>query len=258
MHRLIIWSTLAASVALASGCGNKGAHPESPESKELATGEHAEGAPGEESEAAGPDGGAEDPCVGFDIANLPDVLLESACEEPNVDPESVKSVDLKGKLEVTVSPSPPSVSRGGKADLVVTFANKTKAPLTLHFRIDPTPRFEVETYDKKGKLADRPRGEPPPPPKGVNPPEPTPPKSARVTIAANGTARATIPWQAVRTKWAPEKVRGTPPEMGYPRKPAGPLRRGKYTVKVLTPLVGVFEGIDKEMSAPRVEIEIGK
>ena len=59
-------------------------------------------------------------------------------------------------------------------------------------------------------------------------------------------------------KWAPEKVRGTPPERGYPRAPAGPLAKGKYTVKVVTPLVGVSEGVDHEMSAPKVEVEIDK
>jgi hypothetical protein len=59
-------------------------------------------------------------------------------------------------------------------------------------------------------------------------------------------------------KWAPEKYRGTPPERGYPRAPAGPLPKGKYSVKVVTPLVGVSEGVGHEMSAPAVEIEIDK
>jgi hypothetical protein len=59
-------------------------------------------------------------------------------------------------------------------------------------------------------------------------------------------------------KWAPEKYRGTPPERGYPRAPAGPLPKGKYGLKVVTPLVGVSEGVDHEMTAPKVEIEIEK
>ena len=58
-------------------------------------------------------------------------------------------------------------------------------------------------------------------------------------------------------KWAPDQVRGTAVEKGYPRKPAGPLPRGKYQVKIVTPLIGVFEGGDHEVSAPKVDIEVG-
>ncbi len=57
-------------------------------------------------------------------------------------------------------------------------------------------------------------------------------------------------------KWAPEKVRGAAVEHGYPRTPAGPLAKGKYTVKVVTPLVGVNEGGEHEVTAPKVEIEV--
>ena len=160
-----------------------------------------------------------------------------------------------------MSASPTRVAPGGKSDLLVTFANKSKEPLVLHFRIDPVARFEVEVWDqptKKGpKRADMPAGNPPPPPKGTSQPTASEVKTARITIAPNGSARARIPWEAVKMKWAPEKVRGTPAERGFPRTPAGPLAKGKYTVKVVTPLVGVSEGVDHEMSAPRVEIEIG-
>jgi hypothetical protein len=65
-----------------------------------------------------------------------------------------------------------------------------------------------------------------------------------------------VQWEAVKMTWAPEKVRGTPVEHGFPRKPSGPLAKGKYTVKVQTPLVGVQEGGEHEISAPRVEIEV--
>jgi hypothetical protein len=77
-----------------------------------------------------------------------------------------------------------------------------------------------------------------------------------VTLVAQGTGKLVVPWEAVRTKWAPEKFKGTPPEMGYPRSPAGPLAKGKYRLRVVTPLTGVFEGIDKEVSAPKVEIGV--
>ncbi|MDB4939413.1 MAG: hypothetical protein JWP87_6385 [Labilithrix sp.] len=267
MHRLIGRSALSTAstaflatlLALGAGCGNK-------KPAESASGEADGGDGGSETsgdESAGGDGGAggekKDECIGFDIGNLEDMLLKSSCEEPNVKPDSIQPIDLKGKLEVTLSASPTKSAGGGKVDLLVTFANKSKDPLVLHFKIDPVPRFETEVYDaKKGKRADMPAPPTPPPPKNATQPPPSEAKSARITIAPAGNARARIPWEAVKMKWAPEKYRGTPPERGYPRAPAGPLAKGKYNVKVVTPLVGVSEGVDHEMSAPKVEIEIDK
>jgi hypothetical protein len=263
MHRLIGRSALLAAVlALGMGCGNN--KPAENASGESDGGDAGGEKGGDESAGGGTgDGGApaekKDECVGFDIGNLEDMLLKSACEEPNVKPDSLQPVDLKGKLEVTLSASPTKSAGGGKVDLLVTFANKSKDPLILHYRIDPVPRFETEVYDaKKGKRVDMPAPPTPPPPKNATQPPPSEPKSARITIAPNGSARARIPWDAVKMKWAPEKYRGTPPERGYPRAPAGPLPKGKYTVKVVSPLVGVSEGVDHEMSAPKVEIEIEK
>ena len=96
------------------------------------------------------DGGAEkkDECVGFDVGNVENMLLKSSCEEPGK-PDSISPVDLKGKLEVTVSSSPSRVLAGGKADLLVSFSNKSKEPLVLHFKIDPVPRFELEVWDRR-------------------------------------------------------------------------------------------------------------
>lgn len=272
MHRLIGRSLFCVSVVLlfagasgvlAVGCGGDKKPAASATSGE---GGAEDGGEGSDHEAAGNeasgDGGAgekkKDECVGFDVGNLEDMLLKSACEEPAVKPDSIQPVDLKGKLEVSVSASPTKSAPGGKVDLLVTFANKSKDPLILHFKIDPLPRFEIEAWDtkKSPKRADLPAGNPPPPPKGATQPPPSEAKSARITIAPNGSARARLPWEAVKMKWAPEKFRGTPPERGYPRAAAGPLPKGKYNVKVLTPLVGVAEGVDHEMSAPRVEIEI--
>lgn len=263
MHRLItvaLASLLCAGSGLVAGtgCGNS-KKPAANASTEADGGGDA-GA-GEETAEKGPDGGPvekKDECVGFDIGNLEDMLLKSACEEANVKPDSITPVDLKGKLEVSVTASPTKAAPGGKVDLLVTFANKSKDPLVLHFRIDPVPRFEIEVYEtKKNARVDMPTGPKPPAPKGAVQAAPSEAKSARVTIAPNGSARARMPWDAVKMKWAPEKLRGTPPERGYPRSPAGPLPKGKYNVKVVTPLVGVSEGADHEMTTPKVEIEIG-
>jgi hypothetical protein len=272
MHRLTCLSLTSVLVlSLASfGCGKKKG-PDDPSSKTDTTADKKDGdkkdgdKDGDKKDGDSPerrggdkkdgDGDApkKDVCTGFDVGNLDEVLNKSACEVPNAKPDGVTAMDPKGKLEVTVGASPMRAAPGGKVDLIVTFANKSKDPITLNFRIDPTPRYEVEVYDKKNKRIDKPAGEPPPPPKGHSQPPSVEAKVAKVTIAANGSARMKVPWEASKMKWAPEKVRGTPSERGYPRVPAGPLGKGKYTVKVVTPLVGVPE----EFSSPKVEIEIG-
>jgi hypothetical protein len=221
------------------------------------SGENGESSEGDGGTAQGGDGGAKkDECIGFDVASLEDILSKAPCEVPNQRPDSIEQKDMKGKIEVKVDASPTSTAPGGKVDLLVSIANKTKEPITLNFRIDPTPRFDVEVMDKKGKRVDMPAGTPPNPKSGESQPPPADPKTAKLTIAAGGTARQRVTWEAVKTAWAPEKVKGWPPEKGFPRKPAGPIAKGKYVIKVNTPLVGVQEGAEHEISAPKVEIEV--
>ncbi len=254
MHRLTFLTTLALTASL-FGCGGKkpAATPTDSTASEAKKGDTSDGTTTDKSDDSAP---KKDECSGSEIGNLEDMLLKSSCEAP-MSPDSLTPSDLKGRLEVTVAPSPTKVAPGGKADLILSFANKGKDPLTLHFRIDPLPRFDVETLDAKGHRIDTPAGKAPPPPKGVSPPPATEAKVARITIAAGGTARARVPWEAVKTRWAPEKYRGSPPERGFPRTPAGPLPKGKYTLKVVTPLVGASEGPDRETTAPKTPIEIG-
>jgi hypothetical protein len=180
----------------------------------------------------------------------------SACEVQNIKPDE-KGKDTKDSLSVTAMADRARVAPGGHADILVTFANKGNSPLTLDFTIDPTPRFDVETVGaKSGKLVDPPAGDPPKPPEGAPAKEAAPVSTARITLTANGKATVHVPWDANRTRWAPEKYKGMPLEMGYPRAPAGPLPKGKYSIRVLTPLTHVFEGIDKEVSGPKTTIEV--
>ncbi len=196
-----------------------------------------------------------DPCVGFEM-DLGAALMQASCEVENPKPDA-KSVDMKGKLEVTLVPSSATVSPGGHADLALTLSNKSSSPIALFFTLDPTPRFPTETYDAKGKKrVDLPAGNPPALPKGTPARQATSHETAKVTIVPNGTAKMTIPWDAVKTTWAPEKLKGTPPEMGYPRKPNGSLAKGTYTVRVAMPLVLVFEGTEREVSAPKTTITV--
>jgi hypothetical protein len=262
MHRLTkISRNCLLCVALLPACGGEKKPAESPKTKtDSSEDTKSDGLAEIEKKAASPsDKPAEkkDVCVGFDVANLEDLLAKSDCEVPDAKPDGLPNPDVKGKLEVTVTASPTKVAPGGKVDLLVTYANKTKEPMVLNFRIDPVARFETEVYDAKKKRADMPAGQAPPPPKGHAAPPPADAKVGKVTVAPSGYARVRLAWSAVKMKWAPEKVRGTAVEKGYPRAPSGPLPKGKYTVKVLTPLIGVFEGAEHEVSGPKVEIEVG-
>src|SRR5262249_902513 len=139
-----------------------------------------------------------DECVGSDIPNIEEVLGKSACEEPSARADGLAPVDLKGKLQVTAAPSPTKVAPGERTDVLVTFANMSKEPPTLPFRVDPLPRFEVETYDEKNKRVDMPAGKPPPPAKGQTPPPASEAKVAKITISPGGNARAHVPWTGVK------------------------------------------------------------
>lgn len=246
-------TSIALLALLVPACG-----PGKPAPKEGADTTSLEGDAGAPATATGSDAGPADEkpntsvCTGFDL-DLNKVLYQAACEVPKA-PE--KSMEIKGKLEVKVS-APKTVAAGKHADLTITFVNKTAAELPLYFVVDPEPRFSTETFDAKGGRADMPTAAEPALPDSVaNAPRPEA-KAARVVLVGNGKATVTIPWDAVKTKWAPkEKVKGAIPGRGYPREPAGPLGKGKYSVKLVTPLTAVFEGIDHEVSQPRVEIEV--
>jgi hypothetical protein len=210
----------------------------------------------EDGASAEAEGGKADVCTGFDMEYLDDVLNKVACEVPNM-PSGEQGKDLKEKLEVKLVSSSNKVAPGAKVDLIVVFSNKTKEPMPLHFAVDPTPRFETEVYDPKGKRMDQPPGEHPNWPQGSAPRDSVEPKTARVILAAGGSAKVHLAWEAKKMRWAPEKARGTPPGGGFPRAPSTPLPKGKYTVRVVTPLIGVYEGVDKEMSGPKLAIEVG-
>jgi hypothetical protein len=270
MKGALVLVALAASLPLLGGCGGSKKPPADPNaegssaasaseegagSKEHAADgeEHADGGAGE-SEA---DAKSASICTGFEL-DLVAALGHSACEVTDMKPTDVKPVDMKGKLDIKVMTSANKVAPGGKVDVIVVFANKSKAPLTLDFLLDPTPRFQIETLDSKKRRADMPSARQPPIPMGMPERVASTQGLARVTIVPNGTAHANLSWDAVRMRWAPEKLKGTPPEMGYPRVASGPLPKGKYTLRVVTPLLNANEGAEHEISAPKVPIEVGR
>jgi hypothetical protein len=185
-------------------------------------------------------------CTMTDVENLEDALR--SCDVPM--PKQSDLPQLKEKLELKVTASTPTTTPGGRVDLVLTLRNKSDAPLALYFTGDPSPRFDVEAYDAKGRArVDLPAGKWPGYPKGFKP-EARETKASRITLEKNGTARVKIAWDAVKLKWAPEKAK-TWEGRGYPRTPAGPMPPGKYSLRAVVPLIN-------EVDAPRVEIEVTK
>jgi hypothetical protein len=203
---------------------------------------------------AGGEGGPPSVCTGSNL-DLTNVLVQSACEVTNSTADS-KRRDVSALLEVKASVSPPTIAPGGHADVIVTFTNKSPAPLPLDFILDPTARFTIEAYTSQNRRAELPHTKQPHSKNEPAPSEPTAPGTAEVTVAAGGVASVKLGWDAVKMRWAPELLKGTPPELGYPTAPAGPLPRGKYLLKVITPLTGVFEGSDREVSIAKATVTV--
>lgn len=195
-----------------------------------------------------PSAAKEAACTGGDFETLDETLR--GCDSTMPRAGDVPS-GMRDKLEVRVTASTPSITPGGRVDLTLTLKNKSSEPLPLYFSGDPTPRFEVEALDAKGKRADLPAGKPPKSP--AMPARDV--KASRITLTPGGTARVKVPWDAVKTRWAPERVKGGWEGRGYPRVPSGPLGNGKYTLRVVLPLIGVFE--KGELELPKVPMEVG-
>lgn len=183
-------------------------------------------------------------CSASDFDNLEETLKQ--CEVPM--PRASEVPSIKDKLEVTITTSTPSTTPGGRIDVQVTLHNKSGDPLPLYFTGDPAPRFDLETVDAKGRRADLPSGKWPGYPKGFKP-ETRDAKAAKITLDKNGNARIKLTWDAVKTKWAPQKAK-TWDGRGYPRVPSGPLGTGKYSLRLVLPLIG-----DVETAKVAVEVE---
>ncbi len=194
-----------------------------------------------------------DPCTASKM-DLVSMLAKAKCALPEGS-EQPPTLDSKA-LDVRLGVQPASVVTGEKAELALWFINNGTAPLTLYFRVNPLPRFDVEVYDAKGKRIDPPAQDPPPPPKNYTAPPAPQDQIAKVTLLPGGKGWAAVPWEATKVRWAPEKLRGAAAGSGFPTTPAGPLPKGKYTVRVIPPILGLVEDADKPISAPKMEIEV--
>ncbi len=190
--------------------------------------------------------GKESACQSADFESVVDAF--KTCEAPT--PKSGElPTGYRDKLEIRVVPNPTTIPAGGHVDVSITLRNKSQDPLPLYVSGDPASHIDIDVFDAKGRRADLPSGKapksPPAPPRDV--------KVARLVLLPGGVARMLARWEAVRTKWAPDKARSWEGK-GPPRAPAGPLPAGKYTLRVSLPLLGVFD--KGEIDAPKVPIEV--
>jgi hypothetical protein len=184
-------------------------------------------------------------CSSAEFENLDETLRQ--CEVPM--PRAADVPSIKDKLEVKITASSPSTSPGGRIELQITLRNKSNDPLPLYFTGDPAPRFDFEAIDNKGRRVDLPTAKWPGYPKGFKP-EAREAKAAKVILEKNGTAHIKVTWAAVKMKWAPEKARGWEGR-GYPRMPSGPLVPGKYSLRLVFPIIG-------EVDVAKVPVEVAK
>ena len=185
----------------------------------------------------------EGPCTAQEIDNLEDMLR--SCEVAM--PKASDVPQVKDKLDVKVTTSTVTTTPGGRVDVQIVLRNKTSEPLPIYFTGDPSPHFDLEALDSKGRRADLPKDKWPGYPKGFKP-EAREAKASRVTLDKNGSARLKLTWDAVKTKWAPEKAKSWEGR-GFPRSPSGPLAPGKYTLRLVLPLIG-------DVDIPKVLIEV--
>ncbi|MBX3233246.1 MAG: hypothetical protein KIT84_20855 [Labilithrix sp.] len=201
-------------------------------------------APNSGTPSPGSSGGVNTLCSGSEFEDLADALR--SCEVPM--PKASEVGSMRDKVEVKVTASTSTTSPGGRIDLQITLRNKSSSdPVTVYFTGDPYPRFDVEATDSRGRRADLPDKRWPGYPKGMKP-EARETKASRVTLDKNGTAKVKISWDAVRTKWAPDKARSWEGR-GYPRVPSGPLPKGKYSLKLILPIFG-------DVEVPKVPVEV--
>jgi hypothetical protein len=190
----------------------------------------------------------ESACAGAELEATEETLRQ--CEAPTPRASDLPP-GLRDRLEVRVSASASSVGPGGRVELTVTLKNRSSEPLPLYFAGDPTPRFEVEALDGKGRRADLPAGRPPKPQAPLGPRDV---RAARLTLSPGGLLRVKVPWDAVKTRWVTDKVKGGG-DRGLPRAPSGPLAPGKYTLRVALPLLGASD--KSELDLPKVVVEVG-
>lgn len=195
------------------------------------------------------DNGQPKGCPVNDTEEIADWLKNDKCKIPAS--EADRTPGLNEKLEWKLTASTPEISAGGRVDLVLSVKNKSSETVSLVFTVDG-PGFFVQTFDAKGKRVGQPSGKPKPP-TGVTV-EDDGARTVKLVVGSGGTLKTKLYFDAVKLRWAPEKIEGSFTTSGtFPTVSAGPLPPGKYLVRIASSLNGV-----SEESLPRVPIQVVK
>lgn len=149
-------------------------------------------------------------------------LGNGACE---ADARAERPGDLRDSLEVRMTPSSANVSPSGHVDLLIAYRNKSSKPVTLLFALEPSARFEPEVFDSKGRVVGASAA------KSAKKGAKGGAKVSKLVLGAGGTGKAKVSWTAPQTK-------------------------GKYTVRVSTSLLVSADTRDKDLTAPRTQVQV--
>lgn len=195
------------------------------------------------------DNGAPKGCVVNDTEEIEDWLKNEKCKVPSGDKDGTGG--LAQKLDIKLTASTPEISPGGRVDLTLTIKNKSSEQVTLVFLVDG-PAFRTQTWDAKNKQVGMPTGKPKAPSGAIIDEDAT--RTVKLLVGSGGTLKSKLNWDAVKHKWAPEKVEGAAVTIGqFPTASAGNLPIGKYTIRLTTTMSGVSDD-----SLPRVPVDVVK
>ncbi|MBK6463931.1 MAG: hypothetical protein IPF92_23460 [Myxococcales bacterium] len=194
------------------------------------------------------DNGQPKGCAVNDVEEIAEWLKNDKCKIPASEVE--RTSGLSEKLEWKLTASTNEIVAGGRVDLMLTLKNKSSESVALVFNVDG-PSFTTQSFDPKGKRVGEPSGKPKPP-TGVTLEETT--RTVRLNVSSGATLKTKLFWDAVKLKWAPEKIEGSFVTPGtFPAVPAGNLKPGTYTVRLATSLNGVSDD-----SLPKLSMVVTK
>jgi len=173
---------------------------------------------------------AADPCAGARL-DLDEIVSKRACRARG------KAAPPPAAISIRTEPAELLVATGGHVDFAVVFTNKGSAPASLDLEVG-CGRFTLEAYDRAGKRADYinttcgfgtgcGRG------------------LVRVNIAPGGTLRKALGFDA--------KV--TTLDASCHDTPGGPMKAGKYELRVWPPATNTGKPFDFRMVKTRLTVQ---
>jgi len=172
-------------------------------------------------------------------AALSDVLTDRSFE----DPAPVERLDLRGKLDASITVTPGAVRSGETVGVHLRLRNVSTRPLPLGFTAHSGPMIRMEVKGPGGFV------DPPPPPAPLM--RPGPPYAIALTLHPGAEIVHETTWKSVRREWDRREGVAPFPDGNGPFLEAGPLPPGRYEFRIqamfhfegggLEPPVGVLD-----------------